>query len=55
MRLELFLLLAQRHTLFAGRRNAVRQGGDTCFQLLMRGSQLIDIELFALTFAKLSQ
>lgn len=54
-RLQLFLLLTQRHTLFAGRRDAVRQGGDACFQLLVQRFQLIDIELFTLTLAEFSQ
>ena len=54
-RLQLLLLLTQRHTLFAGRRDAVRQGGDTRFQFLVQRFQLIDIELFTLTLAEFSQ
>ena len=53
--LQLLLLLTQRHTLFAGRRHAIRQGSDTSFQLLMQGFQLINIEMFSLTFTELRQ
>ena len=53
--LQLFLLLTQGHTLFAGRRHAIRQGRDAGFQLLVQGFQLVDVEVFTLTLTEFSQ
>ncbi len=54
-RLQLLQLLAQRHALFLGVRDAVGQRRDTGFQLLMQSFQIVNIDPLTLTLAEFSQ
>ncbi len=54
-RLQLLQFLTQVHALFTGRRDAVGQGGDARFQLLMQRFQIVDLVAFTLTLAEFTQ
>ena len=53
--MQLFLFLAQLHTLLASVSHAITQGGDARFQLTMQVFKIVNVVLFALTLAEIGQ